>query len=203
MYTPRKNILKALFSSHTRIELLSLFLLNPKESYYLRQIQQKTALPLRAVQREIANLCNTGLVVKNASGNRNYHSLNESHPLKTELKNIILKSSGVAEVLRQHLKKSKDIDIAFIYGSYAKDKENLLSDIDLFVIGNILSRRLSSLLSKEKANLAREIDFNLYSKRDFLVRLRNKNHFILSVIKDKKIFVVGNADDLKAICTRR
>ena len=203
MYTPQKNALKSLFSSQTRIELLRLFLLNPEQSYYLRQIQKKTSLSLRAVQRELANLCNIGLLAKNISGNRNYYVVNKECPLTVELKNIILKSTGISEALKQHLKNEKDIDVAFIYGSYAKDKENLLSDIDLFVIGNISSRRLSSILSKEKSALGREINFNLYAGEDFIDRLDDKNHFILSVLKDKKIFVIGDTNGLKAICRRR
>lgn len=200
MYT---NILKALFSSKTRIELLKLFLLNPEGSFYQRQVAKKAHLPIRAIQRELSNLCAIGLLTERVSGNRNYYSLNKNHPIRNELKNIILKSSGIVETLSQHLVENKDIDLAFIYGSFAKNKENLLSDIDLFVIGDISSRKLSSILNKEKLNLGREINFNLYSREEFLKKLKVRNHFINSVLKEKKIFIVGNDDDLKAIRARR
>jgi predicted nucleotidyltransferase len=192
-------MLKSLFSSRTRIELLKLFLLNPRSDFYLRQIEKKTALPLRAIQREISNLCGIGLLVKRASGNRNYYSLNENHPLRNELKGIVLKTSGIVEALARRLRANKDIELAFIYGSYAKDNENPFSDIDLFVIGDITSRQLSSLLGKEKATLGREVNFNQYSKNDFINRLKDKNHFLLSLLKDKKIFIIGSDDELKAI----
>jgi predicted nucleotidyltransferase len=192
-------MLKSLFTSKTRIELLKLFLLNPESSFYQRQIEQKTHFPIRAIQRELINLCSIGLLNKRASGNRNYYSLNKDHPIRNELKNIILKSTGIVEALARHLSKNKDIELAFIYGSYAKDRESLLSDIDLFVIGDISHRKLSSILNKEKQNLAREINFNLYSKAEFLNRLKTGNHFILSVLKDKNIFLVGNENDLKRI----
>lgn len=191
-------MLKSLFTSKTRVELLKLFLLNPESNFYQRQIEQKIRFPIRAIQRELVNLCTIGLLNKRVSGNRNYYSLSKTHPIRNELKNIILKSTGIVNVLRQHLVTNKDIELAFIYGSYAKDKENLLSDIDLFVIGDISSRTLSSLLSKEKENLAREINFSLYSKMEFLKKLKQNNHFIFSVLKDKKIFIVGNENDLKA-----
>lgn len=193
------DILKSLFTSKTRIELLKLFLLNADVSFYQRQIEQKTQFPIRAIQRELSNLCSIGLLIKRASGNRNYYSLNKNYPIRNELKNIILKSSGIVDILSQHLTANKDIDLAFIYGSYAKDRENLLSDIDLFIIGDVSSRKVSSLLSKEKLELCREINFNLYSKAEFLKRIKQNNHFILSVLKDRKIFLVGNEDDLKAI----
>jgi len=196
-------MLKALFSSKTRIQLLKLFLLNPEESFYQRQIEHKLYLSIRAIQREIRNLCSIGLLSERISGNRNYYSLNKNHPLRSELKNIILKASGIADILSRRLASNQNIELAFIYGSFAKDKENLLSDIDLFIIGNISGRALSSLLSKEKQNLNREINFALYSKEEFLKRLKQNNHFITSVIKNKKIFIVGNEHDLKAIRARR
>lgn len=196
-------MLKSLFTSKTRVELLKLFLLSPDASFYQRQIEQKILFPIRAIQRELINLCNIGLLNKRASGNRNYYSLNKDYPIRNELKNIILKSTGIVEVLSRYLSQNQDIELAFIYGSYAKDKENLLSDIDLFVIGNISSRKLSSILNKEKQNLDREINFNLYPKEEFLKRIKQSNHFILSVIKDKKIFLVGNENDLKRIRARR
>lgn len=197
------NILKSLFTSKTRIELLNLFLLNPEDSFYQRQIEQKIHFSIRAIQRELANLCAIGLLIKRQSGNRNYYSLNKSHPIRNELKNIILKSSGIVNILKQHLVANKDISLVFIYGSYAKDKENLLSDIDLFVVGDILSRKLSSLLNKEKQNLGREINFILYSREELLRKIHRRNHFITSVLKDKKIFIVGDPNDLKAITAGR
>jgi len=196
-------MLKALFSSKTRIELLKLFLLNPEESFYQRQIEQKTTFPIRAIQREVRNLCSIGLLTERISGNRNYYSLNKNHPLRNELKNIILKSSGLVDILSKRLVSNRDIKLAFIYGSYAKDRENLLSDIDLFVIGDMSNRKLSSLLSKEKQNLNREINFNLYTQEEFLKRIKQNNHFMVSVLKEKKIFIVGSEDDLKAIRARR
>jgi len=200
MYT---NILKALFSSKTRIDLLKLFLLNPEASFYQRQIALKAHIPIRAIQRELRNLCAVGLLTEKISGNRNYYSLNKTHPIRNELKNIILKSSGIADILIKRLASNKDIGLAFIYGSYAKNRENILSDIDLLIIGDISSRKLSSILNKEKLNLAREINFNLYSKGEFLNKLRQNNHFLISVLKDKKIFIIGSEDDLKTIRTRR
>lgn len=194
-----RDMLKSLFTSKTRVELLKLFLLNPENPFYQRQIEQKTHFPIRAIQRELTNLCGIGLLNKRASGNRNYYSLNKDYPIRNELKNIILKSTGIVDVLSQYLSEKQDIELAFIYGSYAKNKENLLSDIDLFVISDISSRKLSSILNKEKQNFGREINFSLYSREEFLKRRKKGNHFILSVIKGKKIFLVGNENDLKRI----
>ena len=93
------------------------------------------------------------------------------------MKNILLKSVGIAEALREHLK-SKEIKVAFIYGSYAKNKENFLSDIDLMVIGKISSRELSRLLSKPKRELLREINYVVFLEKEFKEKARRGDHFL-------------------------
>ena len=67
------------------------------------------------------------------------------------------------------------------------------------VIGKISSRELSRLLSKPKRELMREINYVVFSPKEFKERVKQKDHFLNSVLKDKKIFIVGDANELKAI----
>lgn len=196
-------MLKSLFTSKTRVELLKLFLFNPSEAFYQRQIATKINIPIRAVQRELGNLLRSSIITCSASGNRAYYSLNNSCPIKDELKKIFFKTTGIATALKAELKKVNDIDIAFIYGSFVKNTENLDSDIDIFIIGDITSRRLSSVLSKEKRILGREINFVTYSKNDFLKKIEDGNHFVLSVLNEKKIPLLGDIDDLTKVRDRK
>ncbi len=196
-------MLKSLFTSKTRVRLLKLFLLNPDADFYQRQIANKVCVPIRAVQRELENLLGVGIVASRVSGNRIYYSLNKRCPIREELKKIFFKTTGIVEILKAEFKKANNIDAAFIYGSFAKNEESLDSDIDLFVIGDISSRKLSSILSKEKKILAREINFVVYSKIDFLKKISEKNHFILSLFKEKKIPLLGDVNELKKTGSRK
>lgn len=199
MYT-RNNVLNKLIPSRTRVEILKLLLLNPKNSYYLREIEQYVKSPVRAVQREMENLHHIGLIEMSARGNRRYYSVNQNFPIYQELKSILLKTVALGEVLRKVFKAhQQDIKLAFIYGSYAKQTENTLSDIDLLVIGNISPRQLSEILRQPKSDLRREINFTIYSVKEFKKKLDEKNHFLLNVLKSKKIYLVGNDAILKTI----
>lgn len=191
-------MLNKLFSSKTRVEILKLFLFNTNNSFYQRQISNLTAQPIRGVQREVAKLNKMGLIESSIQGNRIYYKVNKKCPIVQDLKNIFLKSVGIAEVLKEDLKE-KGIKIAFIYGSYAKEEESLLSDIDLMVIGDISSKELSNILSKPKRELIREINYVVFSLDEFINRAIKKDHFINSVLKDKKIYIVGNEDELKGL----
>jgi len=199
----RQSMIDKLFSSKTRVEILKLFLFNPQDSFYQRQISAITRQSIRGVQREVIKLESIGLIEKSIQGNRIYYKANKKCPIFEQLKMILFKTVGIAEVLKDSLKKKNNIKIAFIYGSYAKGQENLLSDIDLMVIGSITSKELSNILSKSKRELTREINYAVFPQQEFREKLRSKDHFLNSVLKDKKIFIVGNENALKTILGSR
>jgi predicted nucleotidyltransferase len=190
-------MLEKLFSSKARVEILRLFLSNPADSFYQKQISDFTSQPIMAVQREIEKLLSLELIEKSMSGKRAYYKANRGNPIFEELKSIFLKFTGVAEALKKELTKNSGIRIAFIYGSYAKEKETISSDIDLFVIGTITARELSSILSKPKQQLGREINYTVMPEQEFRSKVQNKDHFLTRLISEKKIFIIGTQDELK------
>lgn len=191
-------MLDKLFSSKTRVEILRLFLFNADNSFYQRQISNLTKQSIRGVQREVEKLYDIGFLEKSVSGNRVYYKVNRNNPIFEDLKSIFFKSLGIAEALKENLQ-GKKIKIAFIYGSYARGQENLLSDIDLMVIGNISSKELSGLLSGPKTELMREINYAVFPLKEFINKVVQKDNFINSVLKDKKIFIIGSEDELKEL----
>jgi predicted nucleotidyltransferase len=197
-------MLKELFSSKARVEVLKLFLLNQPKMFYQREISVQAGLPIRAVQRETARLLKAGLIDKSVSGNRVYYQVNKNCPIYPDLKAIMLKSTGIAGLLRQYLNDAdmEGIKLAFIYGSYAKNTENINSDVDLLVIGDISGRKLSGIIAPAKNELKREINFAVYPESEFREKVSRENHFLTSILKGPKIFLIGNANDLKRITQR-
>lgn len=196
-------MLEKLLSSRARVEILKLFLFNPENRYYQRQISNLTGQSIRAVQREVKKMEEIGLIKKNEEGNRIYYKINRESPIFEELKRIFFKTIGIAEVLRRELKDEEFVKVAFIYGSYAKDEEDLTSDIDLMVIGDISSRKLSSILSKPKNELGREINYVVFDVGDFRNKVNNEEHFLNTVLNEEKIFLVGDEDELRRIIEGR
>ena len=192
-------MLNKLFSSKSRVEIMKLFLFNPEDSFYQREISRITHLPIRGVQRELKNLCNVGLIEDSISGNRVYYKINKEHPIFEDLKKIFFKTTGIAEVLKDNLSRVDSIKIAFIYGSFAKGKEEKSSDIDLLIIGSITSKQLSSILSKPKMELNREINYIVFDLEEIAKKVTEKNHFLNSVLAEEKIFIIGNENELKTV----
>lgn len=204
LYTFRGLSLEELFSSQARVAILKLLLLNAGNRYYLREIASLTDQPVRAVQRELPRLERIGLVRHSVSGNRKYYQVNRDCPIFPELKSIFLKTVGLGDALREHLSKAKgDIRVAFIYGSYARGEESINSDIDLFVVGTIEAMELSTALSRARTELAREINPVLMTPDEFADKVASANHFVLSLLEEPRIYLVGNGADLESLAGRR
>ncbi|MHB9053921.1 MAG: nucleotidyltransferase domain-containing protein [Thermoleophilia bacterium] len=193
-----------LFTSRARVELLKLFLLNPELDYYLREAASLTDLPLQAIQREVEKLTNAGLLEKTARGNRVYLRANRKSPIFEEMRSIIIKTVGLGDALRQALDVGEDkIRIAFIFGSLARGEDTGLSDIDLIVIGAISGRELASLLSSARKTIGREINQLSLTEDEFKKRLAEKDHFLSDMIRQPKLFLIGDEDVLKEIISQR
>lgn len=195
-------MLEELLGSRARVIILKTFLLDLERDFYQREISTITNLPIRAVQREVERLVKIGLVEKQIRGNRKYYRCRRDFPIFEELKSIILKTVALGNVLKDYLQKKKEkIELAFIYGSFAKGEENISSDIDLLLVGNITSKEASMLLSPAKNSLRREINFIVYDEKELLKK--KESHFLKQVLKEPKIFLVGNEGDIKRILKSR
>jgi len=190
--------LEKLFSSKARSKVLNLFFMNPKNKYYLRQIESITKLSISSIQNEVKNLLQLNILSTYKDGNRCYFELNNNHYLYNELKSIIIKTSGIAETLKRLLEdKNKDIKFAFIYGSYAKGTETITSDIDICIIGDILTKTFFENIEKQKELIDREINPHIYLPSEFKIKYSEKHHFINEIVQTEKIFIIGNENGFK------
>lgn len=183
--------------SDTRRRLLLLFFSNPDKKYYLHEISRLTNKPAQNLRRELLPLVKDELFSKEKVGNLTFYQLNKAHPIYPELSSIISKTIGVEGLLREGLMKLSDVEVAFIYGSYASGEEKGSSDIDLFVIGAAPKRELGRILREIGKKVDRDINYVSYSKKSFESLKKRKNSFIESVIKKPKIFLVGSKHDIK------
>mgnify|MGYP000355193029 CR=1 FL=1 len=182
--------------SKLRKELLNLYFTNPDKKYYLRELERILDFSVGNIRRELIQLKNIGLFHVENKGNLTYYCLNKSYPLLPEIKSIILKTAGASGELKESLKKVKGVEYAFIYGSFAKGEEKESSDIDLLIIGEIDEGKLIDKIKILEKKLQREINLTLYEKSDFIKKKMEGNPFILEVIKEKKLFLIGDEDEL-------
>lgn len=175
--------------SKTREKLLQLFFSNIDKKYYLRELERILGISVGNIRRELIALEMLGLFQKESMGLQVYYSLNKNSPIFEDFKNIIYKTIGIEGSIKKELKKIKGIKNAFIFGSFAKNKENLSSDIDLMIIGNINEDLLISKISKLETICRREINYHLVDTKEWKEKSAT-NSFIKAVIKSPKIILI-------------
>lgn len=195
-------ILEALFTSQARVEILKLLFLISSNRHYLREIATLTKQPVRAVQRELARLEAAGLVQSWTEGNRKYFQADRDLSVFPEIRALLMKTAGMKELVQQHLLEAVDsIQIAFLFGSYASGKETPFSDIDLMVIGEMTSRSLANVLAPAREILGREINPVILDIRELQQKFVDNDPFIQSVLREPKIFLIGDEDELGEIAS--
>jgi len=179
-----------------REELLILYFTHQNKKYYLRELERILNFSVGNIRRELIKLKSTGLFLSENKGNLVYYYLNKSYPLFEELKSIIFKTSGAPKMLQNILEKFNGISQAFIYGSFAKGEEKEDSDIDLLIIGKVDEDKLIEGIDKVERKLQREVNYAIYGKEDFNKKKEGGNPFILDILKEKKIFLIGDENGL-------
>jgi len=190
-------MLQELFTSKTRVKILTLFLSNPETRFYIREIARKTDENFNAVRRELQRLERIGLLESQTEGNMKYHLVNKKMPIYEELKSIFLKTEGVGKVIGENLAQLGKIKAAFIYGSFAKGEETLSSDIDMMIVGDVNEKKLIPLIRELEEKFSREINYVLFTSKEFQSKIKLKDPFITNVLKEEKIMLVGEMDGLR------
>lgn len=158
---------------------------------YVREIARNTEENINAVRRELANLEEIDLLKSERRGNSRYYVVNKKMPIYNELAGIILKTEGVAKVLQNSLS-GMGVEMAFIYGSFASGKAGVESDVDIFIIGKINEEELIKEIREVEKRLSREINYVLFTAEEFERREKRKDPFVLNVLKEPKIMVIGD-----------
>jgi len=183
----------------TRKALLVVLFGRSDEEFYLRELVRTAGKGHGVVQRELINLVQSGVVTREERKGRTYFRANKECPVYQELKNLILKTAGLVDLLHGALKEAEGVRIAFVYGSFARGEEKPESDIDLTVIGNCSFADVVSALAPAQEQLGRDINPTVYPPKEFKTKAKRKNHFIRSLLDGEKMFVIGSERELERL----
>ena len=151
-----------------------------------------------SVHRELEKLASVGLVTLEHVGNQKHYQANQKSPIFEELRGIVQKTFGLADVLREALSGHADkIQLAFVYGSVAKETDRASSDVDVLIISNELSySEALSLFDLAESRVGRKVNPTIYNSEEFQNKLMSDNNFIKRIIEQPKIFLIGSEDDI-------
>jgi DNA-binding transcriptional ArsR family regulator len=192
------NTLADLLSSRVKAEIFRLLFGHGDGELHVREIERRSGLADATVRQELKRLTRLGVVEPRRDGNRTYYHAKIEHPLYPDIRNMVLKTNGLAEVLREVLS-HPGIRSAFVFGSMARSNGKAGSDVDLMVIGTISLRQLGKVLSGVAMRLGREINPHVLAPEEFVKRRKTREHFITTVLSEPRLFVIGSEDELQAM----
>jgi len=191
------GILAELLSSKVRAEIFrNLFGIAPDRTFHMREIERRTGFAIGTVQTELKKLQRLDIVSRVKDGNRVYYRANTAHPLYPSIRELVLKTSGMVDVIKEAIENEKGIKIAFVFGSLARQEEKAHSDVDLMVVGDIGLRKLTALLMDVAGKVGREINPHVFSMKEFIKRKKEQEHFVTQVLESPKIFIIGTENEL-------
>jgi len=189
-------ILERLFSSRVRVQLLSYFLLHPESRNHIRALASQVDAQYSAVWKELNNLEKAGLLHSETLGGRRIFTLNSQYPIVPELRNIFLKTVGAGDIVRGSLKDLEEVDVAFIFGSFAEGEADADSDLDIMLIGDLDIEQVTPIIVELEHMLDRNVNYVLFTMEEWKSRVADKDPFIINVKNATKVMLIGSPDDL-------
>ncbi len=201
---PAANLGEVLFSD-TKRRILSLLFIDHEKRFYRNEIVNAAAMGVGTVARELENLTLSGILISTKEGKQRYYQANKDCPIYNELRGIVIKTFGVADQIKNALSPlSSKISFALIFGSIAKSSDTSKSDIDVLIISDKLSYlQLMEKLVKLESLLGRAVNPTMYTQNEFVKKHSSKNNFVKQIIKQPKIMLIGNENDLETLTKPR
>ena len=184
------------FGTKLRKKLLAYSFAHPDEDYYVREMASFIQEDPGNLSREFRHLEKEGLYLSKERGHSKFYTLNKSYPLFGELKTMVSKTIGVAGSLNRLLQNHPEIQIAFIYGSYAREEESMTSDIDVIIVGDFDTSKLTHQIRQLERQCNREINFTSLTLEEF--QNKKKEGFLSEVLKGE---IYGLKGDVNAFRT--
>ncbi|NZA00946.1 transcriptional regulator [Ottowia beijingensis] len=182
-----------------RQRVLAVLFGSPDRSFYANELIALARSGTGAVQRELASLLAAGLITVRDQGNQKHYQANAASPVFAELRGLVLKTVGLADVLRAALAPlAGQITMAFVYGSVARREDTAASDVDVLIVSDALGyAEVFGALESAAQTLGRAINPTLYTRAELARRRAQDNAFVTRVLDQPRIWLMGDEEVLR------
>lgn len=173
-------MLGTLITSKTRIKLLLKFFLNANNTGYLKNLEAEFADSSNGIRVELNKFEEAGLLQSENVGNKKIFKANQRHPLFKDIHSIILKYTGIDQIIESVVDRLGNVNSVYLVGSFARGLESNV--IDLIIIGDINKEYIASLIEKAESIIKKKIRYIIFSKDDFeenKLEILSEQHLII------------------------
>ncbi len=176
--------------SKVAIKLLDYYFLNPDAQHYINDLARILGLDPKNTETKLKEFQEKGLLKSEFRGKERYFFLAKDNPILEHYRQIFLKTYGIEKSLKDIMEDIEGLNEAYIFGSYAANKMDSSSDIDILAVGSHLVLELQRVIAKLQKDIGREFNVTNLSQKEFKAKKKRKDHFIASVFKTKILRLV-------------
>ncbi|MDO8429024.1 MAG: hypothetical protein Q7S88_00140 [Candidatus Daviesbacteria bacterium] len=188
--------MEELFISKVRVKLLKLLLTTTEPLLHVREIVRRVDEEINAVRRELLRMEKFNMVTSEWRANRRLYHFRKDYVYYRELLGFVAKSTGVGGEIVKNKNKLGKIKFALISLRYLKNHPSAPDDVDILVVGQIVSPELQAIISDEQARREAEINYSFMDESEFNFRVKRRDPFILKVLTQPKVLIMGDEEDL-------
>ncbi len=188
-------MLKELFISEVRVNMLKLFLLSgvdQERGLHVREITRKVGTEINAVRRELSRLTKLKMLKREDRGNRVYYRLREDFPLKTELTAMLIKEEGLGARIIGENRRFGRISYAVMNLEFAFGRIPKPNEVDILFVGTISVENVQQFIKQEEAKLGRDIHFSIMGDDEFEFRKQKRDSFVLDILMQPTVLLIGD-----------
>jgi hypothetical protein len=191
-------MIDALFGSKTRVKLLHLFLNNPGQSFYVREITRKIDEQINSVRRELSNMLEVGVITSDSADNKLYYQVNQRYDYYVPLRAIFgdnvdhanvvpVAGESAAEEYSTAIRTIPALTLALLAGVLVRGST---SKVDVVLVGNLAPAKVKTAIKLIEAGEGRDINYTVLSYDEFYYRLSVRDRFITEILNGKYTIVV-------------
>ncbi len=190
--------LQDFITSKVRVKLLTVFLSQADDMFYVRQLTRLTNEEINAVRRELIHLQQVGFLISERRGNRLYYMINRHYSFLPELIAMVAKVQGLGKAIIKHRHKLGKIKFAVLSGRFARRLPRKPDTVDLLLVGNIVLPQLAALVKDQETVVGREINYTVMTEEELKYRKSRHDPFIYSILLESRIMLIGDEEELLA-----
>lgn len=192
-------MLKDLFISEVRVNILKAMLPAPEKQFHVRALVRAVDTEINAVRRELARLEEMGILRKRPSGNRIYYSVDTSSHYYPELLSLVTKEEGLGAEIIKSTKKLGNLKYAVLSRAFSRGAKRSVLDVDLFLVGKADLDVLHEIVARYQDKIGREINYSVMAPEDFEHRKRTNDQFVMRIMSQSRTMLIGDEEEFSSI----
>lgn len=175
--------------------MLAHFALHPGAAFHVRELERVLSEPAGNLLRDLRRFRTIRLLETERVGNQVRYRMDPKHPLFEDLQHLVVRTVAADAVLKEALGSVKEIELAFVFGSFVKGEATTRSDVDVMIIGNVSDHALAPAVSRAERILGREVSYTRYTRSEARRKARQDDSFVQRVLSGPRVVFFGSEDD--------